>query len=98
MPEKTILLVEDNADERSIYATVLRHHGYRVLETWNGEDAIRIARQSHPDLVVLDIRLPSISGLTVSQVLRSSRVTSGIPILAISAAAPDPDVLEEVGC
>src|SRR5690606_35519774 len=58
--QKTVLLVEDNEDNRIVYATMLEHYGYRVVETANGEDAVRIAREELPDLILMDISIPGI--------------------------------------
>lgn len=94
---KTILLIEDDPDEREIYAALLEQRGYRVVATWNGEDGLRLAQQVSPDLIIVDVVLPSISGLTVADLLRSSRATGHIPVLLTSVADIDPDESREVG-
>lgn len=84
---KTILLVEDNEDNRIIYATMLRHYGYRVVETANGEEVTGLALQERPDLVVMDISLPGIDGWTATQRLREGEETAEIPVVAVTAHA-----------
>ena len=84
---KTVLLVEDNEDNRIVYATMLKHYGYRVVETANGEDVVEIAREENPDLVLMDISLPGIDGWTATQRLRDEEETSHIPVVAVTAHA-----------
>ena len=56
---KTVLLVEDNEDNRIVYSTILRHFGYTVTEALNGEEGISKARAEKPDLILMDISLPT---------------------------------------
>lgn len=84
---RSILLVEDNEDNRIVYATILRHHGYRVLEAFDGAEALAKVEAEHPDLVLLDISLPLIDGWEVSRRLRSTEPTRSIPIVALTAHA-----------
>jgi len=84
---RSILLVEDNDDNRIVYATILRHHGYRVVEAFDGAEALAKVEAEHPDLILLDISLPHIDGWEVSRRLRSSEPTKGIRIVALTAHA-----------
>jgi len=84
---RSILLVEDNEDNRIVYATILRHHGYRVVEAFDGAEALAKVETEHPDLILLDISLPHIDGWEVSRRLRSSEPTKGIRIVALTAHA-----------
>jgi PAS domain S-box-containing protein len=81
-----ILVVDDNAPLRYALARTLRQHGFDVLEAATGEDALASASSDHPDLVLLDVNLPDISGFDVARRLKSSDRTKGIPILQISAS------------
>ncbi len=83
----TVLLVEDNEDNRIVYSTILRHHGFRTVEAVDGEDALGKARESPPDLVLLDISLPGLDGWTVARHLRGDPATAAIPLLALTAHA-----------
>ena len=84
---KTILLVEDNEDNRIVYSTILKHFGYNVTEAWNGEEGISKARSGKPDLILMDISIPIIDGWEATQVLKHDPATKHIPIIALSAHA-----------
>ena len=84
---KTVLLVEDNEDNRIVYSTILRHFGYKVTEALNGEEGISKARSEHPDLILMDISIPIIDGWEATQVLKHDPQTRGIPIIALTAHA-----------
>ena len=87
---QTVLLVEDNEDNRIIYTTVLRHVGYDVLEALDGAQAIALARSERPDLILMDISIPEIDGWEATRILRRDPATSAIPIVALTAhALPD---------
>lgn len=83
----TLLLVEDNEDNRIIYSTVLRHLGYDVVEAQDGEEAIELARRVQPDLILMDISIPKLDGWEATRILRQDPSTSAIPIIALTAHA-----------
>lgn len=85
--QKTVLLVEDNEDNRIVYATMLEHYGYTVIETANGEEAVRIATEEHPDLILMDISIPGIDGWTATERIRDNPDTQDIPVVAVTAHA-----------
>lgn len=97
---KTVLLVEDNEDNRTVYRTILEHFGYEVVEARNGEDGIRMAREEHPDLILMDISIPVIDGWEATKILKADENTRHIPIIALTAhaLATDRAKAEEVGC
>lgn len=82
-----VLIVEDHEDTRSLYRYVLELHGYDVIETNRGEDAIRLAQDLHPDLVLMDTNLPELDGLTATQRMREQASLSDLPIIFISGHA-----------
>lgn len=84
---QTILVVEDNPANLKLAATVLEHAGYRVLHAGDAADGIAIARRQHPDLILMDIQLPGMDGLTATSVLKTDSETRGIPIVALTAFA-----------
>lgn len=87
---KTVLLVEDNEDNRIIYSTVLRHVGYDVVEAENGVQAIALARSERPDLILMDISIPELDGWEATRILRADLATKDTPIIALTAhALPD---------
>jgi len=97
---KTVLLVEDNEDNRIVYSTILQHFGYHVMEALNGEDGIAKARAARPDLILMDISIPVIDGWEATQVLKHDPETRGIPIIALTAhaLAADRERAMEAGC
>jgi CheY-like chemotaxis protein len=84
---QTLLLVEDNEDNRIIYSTVLRHVGYDVVEAYDGVEAIALARSMHPDLILMDISIPEMDGWEATRILRQDPETRSIPIIALTAHA-----------
>jgi CheY-like chemotaxis protein len=98
--DKTVLLVEDNEDNRIVYATVLEHFGYRVLEARDGEEGVRVARAEHPDLVLMDISIPVIDGWRATTILKGDPTTNRIPVIALTAHAlpEDREKSRSVGC
>src|SRR5689334_15992646 len=87
-PKSTVLVVDDEKTIRDVLEYNLRRESYRVLTTGDGEEAIRLARLEHPDLVILDIMLPGVNGLDV---LRAIRRDMSIPILMLSARETEID-------
>ncbi|MGH7617999.1 MAG: response regulator [Gemmatimonadaceae bacterium] len=96
----SILLVEDNEDNRFIYATALRYAGYEVFEAITGTEGVAQARAHRPDLVLMDISVPEMDGWEATTVLKSDPSTKHIPIIAVTAHAlpGDEERSIEVGC
>jgi CheY-like chemotaxis protein len=96
---RTILLVEDNTDNRIIYRRALEYFGYAVLEALDGEEAIRVATERIPDLILMDISIPRLNGWEATQLLLADVRTKHIPIVALTAHALPADVARgsEVG-
>jgi CheY-like chemotaxis protein len=82
---KTVLLVEDNEDNRFIYATALRYTGYEVIEAVSGRQGIEQARTHRPDLILMDISIPDVDGWEATIVLKADPLTRAIPIIAVTA-------------
>ena len=87
MSGKTILYVEDNELNRKIVRDMLRRTSYRLLEANDGETGIAMARSERPDLILMDIQLPKISGLDAMRMLRQASETASTPIIAITSFA-----------
>src|SRR5690606_30538629 len=81
----TILVVEDNILNLKLFGDLLHAHGYRTLLSRRGEEALTLARRHRPDLILLDLQLPEISGLEVATRLRADSELSDIPVIAVSA-------------
>jgi CheY-like chemotaxis protein len=86
-----ILLVEDNPDNQEIYRIILAHHGHTVLQAWDGEAGVRMAREHHPDLILMDLTMPVIDGLEATRMLKADPATAVIPIIALTAHAMQED-------
>jgi two-component system, cell cycle response regulator DivK len=82
-----ILIVEDNPISLTLFKQLLKAHGYEVLGTREGLQALDLAREEQPDLILMDIRLPDISGLEVIRLLKQDDQTKTIPIIAVTALA-----------
>jgi two-component system, cell cycle response regulator DivK len=97
---KTILIVEDNELNMKLFHDLLEAHGYKTLQTRNGIDAIALARKHRPDLIVMDIQLPEVSGLDVTKWLKEDDNLRHIPIIAVTAFAMkgDEERIREGGC
>lgn len=96
----TVLLVEDNADNQEIYRLILSHHGFAVLQAWDGECGVRMARHHTPDLILMDLTMPVLDGLEATRMLKADPVTAAIPIIALTAHAEVEDraAAEAAGC
>jgi two-component system, cell cycle response regulator DivK len=84
---KTVLLVEDNEDNRIIYATALRYAGYTVIEAITGTEGVRQARDARPDMILMDISIPELDGWEATALLKADVDTRHIPIIAVTAHA-----------
>ncbi len=84
---KTILVVEDNPDNREIMSAVLRHRGYDVVEAEDAETALALVSDRKPDLVLMDISLPRMDGYEATARLRALPHTAAVPVIAVSAHA-----------
>jgi putative two-component system response regulator len=89
---KTVLVVEDSPTQGLHLQAILRQHGLRVVCAWNGEVGITMAHQIQPDLVVLDMQMPDITGLEVCQRLKATADTAAVPII-IFTHNNNPDVV-----
>lgn len=94
-----ILLVEDDRDSRAVYRIILEHAGYEVLEALDGKEAIRLCRDHHPDLILMDLSIPLIDGWEATRILKADESTNAIPVVALTAHALSRDRAhaEEVG-
>ena len=87
---KTILIVEDNAKNMKLVRDLLQHRGHRTLEAETGEDGVRQTLEHRPDLVLMDIQLPDIDGMTALARIRADASFDAMPVLAVSASVmPD---------
>ncbi len=89
--DRTVLVADDNADNRAVYVMVLAHLGYRVVEAADGAEAIAVAHAEHPDLILMDLQMPHVTGFKATQHLKQAPDTASIPVIAVTALAMDDD-------
>ena len=97
---KKILIVEDNDLHMKLFNDLLQAHGYETLQTMDGRNALKLARENRPDLILLDIQLPEISGLEVTKMLKADDDLKEIPVVAVTAFAMkgDEEKIRKGGC
>jgi two-component system cell cycle response regulator DivK len=97
---KTVMIVEDNELNMKLFHDLLDAHGYRTLQTRTGMEALRLARLERPDLILMDIQLPEVSGLEVTKWLKDDEALCDIPVIAVTAFAMkgDEERIRRGGC
>ena len=97
---KTVLIVEDNELNMKLFNDLLEAHGYKTVQTRNGVEAVELTRRHRPDLILMDIQLPEVSGLQVTQWIKDDEELRHIPVVAITAFAMkgDEEKIRQGGC
>jgi two-component system cell cycle response regulator DivK len=97
---KTVLIVEDNELNMKLFRDLLEAHGYQTSGTSNGFEALNLVRKMRPDLILMDIQLPQVSGLEVTRWIKDDPELRGIPVVAVTAFAMkgDEERIREGGC
>lgn len=97
---KTVLIVEDNDLNMKLFHDLLDAHGYATVQTKDGMEALKLARDHHPDLILMDIQLPEVSGLEVTKWIKEDDDLRKIPVIAVTAFAMkgDEERIREGGC
>jgi len=97
---KTVLIVEDNELNMKLFHDLLEAHGYATVGTRNGVEAIELARSHRPDLILMDIQLPEVSGLEVTKWIKDDPDLNAIPVIAVTAFAMkgDEERIRQGGC
>ena len=100
MMSKKVLIVEDNELNMKLFHDLLDSQGYETLQTREGLQALALARQYRPDLILMDIQLPEISGLEVTKWLKDDEELAHIPVIAVTAFAMkgDEERIRQGGC
>jgi two-component system, cell cycle response regulator DivK len=100
MMAKTVLIVEDNDLNMKLFHDLLEAHGYAILGARNGIEAVDLARSHRPDLILMDIRLPDVSGLEVTKWIKDDPDLRAIPVIAVTAFAMkgDEERIRQGGC
>ncbi|QTE30120.1 response regulator [Pengzhenrongella sicca] len=96
----TVLVVEDNAANMTLTSLLLNHAGHTVLPAVDAETGLKLARSEQPDLILMDVQLPGMDGLTATTLLKTDPQTAAIPIIALSALAmkADEERSQAAGC
>jgi two-component system cell cycle response regulator DivK len=97
---KKVLIVEDNELNMKLFNDLLVAHGYETIQTRNGVEAVDLARKYRPNLILMDIQLPEVSGLQVTQWIKDDDELRSIPVIAITAFAMkgDEEKIRQGGC
>jgi two-component system cell cycle response regulator DivK len=97
---KKILIVEDNELNMKLFNDLLQAHGYETLQSKDGKEALKLTRDNMPDLILMDIQLPEISGLEITRMLKEDEGLKHIPVIAVTAFAMkgDEEKIREGGC
>ncbi|MDQ0393068.1 response regulator [Labrys monachus] len=97
---KKVLIVEDNELNMKLFHDLLEAHGYDIVETRSGINVMNLAREHRPDLILMDIQLPEVSGLEVTRWLKDDDELKSIPVVAITAFAMkgDEERIRQGGC
>jgi two-component system, cell cycle response regulator DivK len=100
MDQKKILIVEDNELNMKLFHDLLEVHGYTTLQTKDGREALQLAREHRPDLILMDIQLPEVSGLEVTKWIKADDELKSIPVIAVTAFAMkgDEEKIRSGGC
>lgn len=93
---KSILLVDDDMTLREMYAERLKAEGFQVVAAKDGEEALQIATDTHPNIILLDIMMPKINGLDVLKKLKEQAETKDIPVIVLTALIQDRERMESV--
>jgi DNA-binding response OmpR family regulator len=92
MNEKTVLIIEDEEDAAELFAEMMRVSGFRVLKTSSSAPAMEMMISEPPDIVILDIMMPDISGLDILRDMRRTPALAGIPVIVVSAKSLPADI------
>ena len=97
---KQVMIVEDNELNMKLFRDLIEASGYTTIQTRNGMEAIGLARAHHPDLILMDIQLPEVSGLVVTKWLKEDDDLQSIPVIAVTAFAMkgDEERIRQGGC
>ncbi|MBM3951012.1 MAG: response regulator [Rhodospirillales bacterium] len=97
---KKVMIVEDNELNMKLFNDLLQAQGYETVQVMDGKDVVRQVRQHHPNLIIMDIQLPGVSGVELTRQIKSDPALKEIPVLAVTAFAMkgDQDKIMESGC
>ena len=91
MADKTVLVIEDNEMNMKLMRAILKIGNYRMLEAMDAENGLRLVREHHPDLILMDIQLPGMDGLSATKIIKADPYLKDIPFFALSGFAMESD-------
>lgn len=86
-PSPIVLIVEDNEKNLKLFSVIIKSLGYEILTAVNGEEGVSMAKENIPDLILMDIQMPVMDGITASNMLKSDERTKNIPVIALTSYA-----------
>jgi CheY-like chemotaxis protein len=92
LSEKTVLIIEDEADAAELFAEMMRVSGFRVLKTSSSTPALKLIATEKPDIIILDIMMPDVSGLDILRQMRQDPELADIPVVVVSAKSMPADI------
>jgi DNA-binding response OmpR family regulator len=90
--QKTVMIIEDEPDAAELFAEMMRVNGFRVLKSYSSTPAMNLIAQEKPDVIILDIMMPDISGIEVLRYIRREPALASIPVIVVSAKSMPSDV------
>jgi DNA-binding response OmpR family regulator len=91
-PQKTVMIIEDEPDAAEMFAEMMRVNGFRVLKMFSSAPAMPLIAQEKPDIIILDVMMPDISGLEVLRYMRHEPTLTSIPVIVVSAKSMPSDI------
>jgi two-component system, cell cycle response regulator DivK len=97
---KTVMIVEDNELNMKLFNDLLQSQGYNTVQSIDGKDVLKLARQHRPNLILMDVQLPGVSGVELTRILKADAELKLIPVVAVTAFAMkgDEEKIRESGC
>jgi two-component system cell cycle response regulator DivK len=99
--EEKILIVDDDEKNLKLLRVIFQNSGYEILEAKNGEDAVKLAKENVPALILMDLRMPVMDGITATKIIKSEPSTGKIPVIIVTSSAMAGDserIISESGC
>lgn len=91
-PQKTVVVIEDEPDAAEMFGEMMRVNGFRVVKSYASGPAINIIEKEKPDIVILDVMMPEVSGIEILHIMRAKPELSGIPVVVVSAKSMPADI------
>lgn len=100
-PSPLVLIVDDDEKNLKLLRVILQNYGYEVIEATNGEDAVKLAKENIPALILMDVRMPVMDGIVATKIIKSEPTTAQIPVIMLTSfamAGNSERIILESGC